>query len=606
MSAPVEFKPSRALLHPVWIVSLGVLVANDHFLKGSGLLPGWLTGKLSDLAGLVVAPVLLAALLRARTRRGVAIAHLIVGVGFAALEMSSALTAWADSLYRLAGFAWKSTSDPTDLLALAVVPLAYLLTLRAGAVEAPLSRDGRWGTQPRRSARPETDDVGPAIAADRSLLSTNGARLLGAAGVLACTASQGGWAQQQPLCGGPDCDGDGYSFPEDCNDADPAIGPGFGCPDAAGEHVCNDGVDNDADGNADCFDPDCNLACADLESACGTAAQSFDLQTTPVLSGNTLVGTSVTSGSCVGADSPEVIFMGSTDVTGTLTLGLPPGHGIHVRRSCFAEETELGCDVWTGMGGTGGAGGVGGSGGGGAGGMAGSGGSGGVGGMAGSGGMGGVAGMAGAGGSGGVGGSGGAGGGGITGEVLEVHLDPGSVAVIVEALDPFQAGPFSVPVVFTPDSYCGDGVREVSEGCDDGNTTPFDGCSDLCVPEPDILCDNMPEAVLGQTFDSFGATSRSFVGACTGTIDTLERGYHYIATTTSVTVTVDSVADVGLYATLGCGAAAVPLACNNSSAGGVQETLTIPTQPGDDITIFVELTDTSLPDANFLLDIQEP
>ena len=36
------------------MVSLGVLVANDHFLKGSGLLPGWLTGKLSDLAGLVV------------------------------------------------------------------------------------------------------------------------------------------------------------------------------------------------------------------------------------------------------------------------------------------------------------------------------------------------------------------------------------------------------------------------------------------------------------------------------------------------------------------------------------------------------------------------
>lgn len=217
--------------------------------------------------------------------------------------------------------------------------------------------------------------------------------------------------------------------------------------------------------------------------------------------------------------------------------------------------------------------------------------------MAGSGGMGGV---------GGSGGAGGSGGSGISGEVLQIQLDPGTVAIIVEAIDPFQAGAFSVPVVFSSDAFCGNGVREASEGCDDGNTTPFDGCSELCVPEPDILCDNMPVAAPGQTFDSFGGTSRSFVGVCTGSIDTPERGYHYIATSTSVTVKADSVADVGLYATLGCGAAAVPLACNNSSAGGVQETLTIPTQPGDDITIFVELTDASLLDANFLLDIQEP
>src|SRR5262249_44898249 len=31
---------------------------------------------------------------------------------------------------------------------------------------------------------------------------------------------------------------------------------------------------------------------------------------------------------------------------------------------------------------------------------------------------------------------------------------------------------------------CGDGKKEGSEGCDDGNTVPFDGCSATCVPEP--------------------------------------------------------------------------------------------------------------------------
>src|SRR5262245_49551402 len=95
-----DIEPARALLHPLWVFSLGVLLLNDHYLKGSGVLPGWLTGKLSDFAGLVVAPVLLAALFRVKTRRGVAIAAAAVGLGFAGLEMSSTLTALADSIYR--------------------------------------------------------------------------------------------------------------------------------------------------------------------------------------------------------------------------------------------------------------------------------------------------------------------------------------------------------------------------------------------------------------------------------------------------------------------------------------------------------------------------
>ena len=50
-----------------WWIALGVLVLNDHLLKYAGVLSGWLTGKLSDVAGLIVAPVLAARLVRART-----------------------------------------------------------------------------------------------------------------------------------------------------------------------------------------------------------------------------------------------------------------------------------------------------------------------------------------------------------------------------------------------------------------------------------------------------------------------------------------------------------------------------------------------------------
>lgn len=44
--------PERALPTLPWVAALLVLVVNDHVLKGSGLLPGVITGKLSDFAGL--------------------------------------------------------------------------------------------------------------------------------------------------------------------------------------------------------------------------------------------------------------------------------------------------------------------------------------------------------------------------------------------------------------------------------------------------------------------------------------------------------------------------------------------------------------------------
>jgi hypothetical protein len=43
-------------------------VLNDHLLKGGGLLPGWFAGKLSDVCGLMVAPVSLVLLLGVRGR----------------------------------------------------------------------------------------------------------------------------------------------------------------------------------------------------------------------------------------------------------------------------------------------------------------------------------------------------------------------------------------------------------------------------------------------------------------------------------------------------------------------------------------------------------
>jgi hypothetical protein len=128
-----------------WCAALCVLVVNDHALKGSGLVAPAITGKLSDFAGLFVAPVLLTgALVRLGFRGSHArlTAFLSVGVAFAAIKLSAAAAAVLESLVSRFGLTWKVWSDPSDLLALAVFPWA----IRAATVLADVELD-----RPRRA-----------------------------------------------------------------------------------------------------------------------------------------------------------------------------------------------------------------------------------------------------------------------------------------------------------------------------------------------------------------------------------------------------------------------------------------------------------------------
>ncbi len=59
--------PGDGLLHPASIVALALLIANDHWMKSAW--PGLITGKLSDVAGLVVTPLLLGALIEVAISR---------------------------------------------------------------------------------------------------------------------------------------------------------------------------------------------------------------------------------------------------------------------------------------------------------------------------------------------------------------------------------------------------------------------------------------------------------------------------------------------------------------------------------------------------------
>lgn len=135
-----RLRPSRALVHPVWWIALALLIANDHVFKGSGLLPAAVTGKLSDFVGLLVAPVLFAALCRTRTARGFGLAHLAVAAGFAAINLFPAAASAVEGATAATPFPWAIAVDPTDLIALPMVALSYALFLPWCSAPAPVGR----------------------------------------------------------------------------------------------------------------------------------------------------------------------------------------------------------------------------------------------------------------------------------------------------------------------------------------------------------------------------------------------------------------------------------------------------------------------------------
>ena len=116
----------RALAHPAAVLALVVLVLNDHVLKQAW--PGWVTGKLSDVAGLVVAPLLLTALLRmGRVPRALPVALAATGTGFVVCKTSVVGAAMTSSVWSLFGTPTMIRADVTDLVALPGLYVAWVV-----------------------------------------------------------------------------------------------------------------------------------------------------------------------------------------------------------------------------------------------------------------------------------------------------------------------------------------------------------------------------------------------------------------------------------------------------------------------------------------------
>ena len=118
MTENEEIRPAPSFAHPLFLGALAALALNDHVLKAAGAVPA-VSGKLSDVAGLLVAPLVLAWLLHVRSRRGFALAHVAVGVGFAAVQLP-AIAAALELVLPV-----RIWPDASDLLALPALLVSY-------------------------------------------------------------------------------------------------------------------------------------------------------------------------------------------------------------------------------------------------------------------------------------------------------------------------------------------------------------------------------------------------------------------------------------------------------------------------------------------------
>ena len=127
----------REFFAPWPLCAVAVMVVNDRWLKA--LFHNWVTGKLSDVAICFFLPLFTSALLglvwqrhpRARILVGAAVAMAV----FVGQESWPAFQVWFLSTLRVVGrplglARFQLTSDPTDLLALLMVPVAVWYGLR--------------------------------------------------------------------------------------------------------------------------------------------------------------------------------------------------------------------------------------------------------------------------------------------------------------------------------------------------------------------------------------------------------------------------------------------------------------------------------------------
>ncbi len=298
---------------------------------------------------------------------------------------------------------------------------------------------------------------------------------------------------------------------------------------------CTNGIDDTGNGLVDCEDPDCATA-ATCPFAAVCAAALPALASNP---GDTTAGTTdfaTTGCTNLGAGlAKERIFTYTSPGNGTLTLNLTTtaNLGMYVRSACTNDPaTDLGCA------------------------------------------------------SDGTAGN----------ETLSLTVTAGeAVTIFVDGATTADMGAFTLTTAFAAD-VCGDGAITGAETCDDGNTTSGDGCSSTCQIEFPFYCGMAVAGTASQMGDNTSG-SNVFTSSCNG-VGEPEKLYSFTPGMAgqmgTLSLTLSSVADLGVYVRTTCADAASELGCVDALPAGAPgmpavETLTIPGVAGGvPVTIFVD------------------
>lgn len=163
--------PADGLLHPLALAALAVWALNDHVLKAAW--PGSVTGKLSDVAGLLVFPLVIQAAVEVLCGRRVVASRAVLRAGIVATGMvftavqivPAAGTAyevvwgWLSWPLKAPPWSWPPgpvvlTQDPTDLLVLPTLAGAWWLGSRRADPDATPALAGTR-TSPRAMPSPQ-------------------------------------------------------------------------------------------------------------------------------------------------------------------------------------------------------------------------------------------------------------------------------------------------------------------------------------------------------------------------------------------------------------------------------------------------------------------
>src|ERR1700741_2447615 len=121
---------SRYLLNPVFLLSLGILLANDLFLKAH--LHNWLTGKLSDVSGMTVLVLFICSFTGENVKAAVYTSSCLFFIFWKSVYSQPLIDAWNSTV---PDFFLNRTVDQSDLFCcLILLPVFYYEPKEPGAV----------------------------------------------------------------------------------------------------------------------------------------------------------------------------------------------------------------------------------------------------------------------------------------------------------------------------------------------------------------------------------------------------------------------------------------------------------------------------------------